>query len=336
MNKVAVVILNYNGEKFLQSFLPSVVKYSGKAAIIVADNASTDNSIEFLSTNFPTVKCIRLSQNYGFCTGYNKALNQVEAEYFVLLNSDVDVTSGWLDPLVSLLDENPMMGAVQPKILSYHDKNYFEYAGAAGGYIDRLGYPFCRGRIFDSLEQDQGQYNDVKEIFWASGACMLIRSSLYKSLNGLDDDFFAHMEEIDLCWRIKRIGYSVYYNGASTVFHVGGGTMAKANPQKTFLNFRNGLYLIVKNMSWPELSWKLPVRLCLDGLAALRFLYLGQSTHALAILRAHRCFIGNISKLLVKRRSFTQTHIDVKRPALSPLFVVWDFFVLKKRKIKLF
>jgi GT2 family glycosyltransferase len=221
MNKIAVVILNYNGEKLLQQFLPSVLEHSKIATVIVADNASPDQSLEILKSQFPSVKVIALDKNYGFCGGYNRALKQVEAEYFVLLNSDVEVTPNWLDPIIDLFDSDPSIAAAQPKILSYHQKTHFEYAGAGGGFIDSLGYPFCRGRLFDFTEIDKGQYNDTREIFWATGACMVIRSKIYIDLGGLDEDFFTHMEEIDLCWRIQRAGYKVMYLGQSSVYHVG-------------------------------------------------------------------------------------------------------------------
>ena len=240
MTKTAVVILNYNGEKFLREFLPVVIKLSGNAKIVVADNGSTDLSVELLKQKFPTVELIRLDNNYGFCGGYNRALKQVEAEYYVLLNSDVEVTPEWLEPLVALLDSSSDIAAAQPKVLSYNDKDHFEYAGAAGGFMDSLGYPFCRGRLFDITEKDTGQYNDTREVFWATGACLIIRSAVYHKLGGLDEDFFAHMEEIDLCWKVQRAGHKVYYCGTSHVFHVGGGTLSKSNPRKTYYNLRNG------------------------------------------------------------------------------------------------
>ncbi|HPI79346.1 MAG TPA: glycosyltransferase family 2 protein [Cyclobacteriaceae bacterium] len=275
MSRTAVVILNYNGKELLEKFLPSVIGFSGDAQIIVADNQSTDGSRAFLQQAFPGVALIAIPSNLGFCGGYNFALRQVEAEYYVLLNSDVEVTANWLSPIVSLLDNDAATGAVQPKILSYRNKKQFEYAGAAGGFIDWLGYPFCRGRIFDVLEEDQGQYDDTTPIFWASGACMAIRASLYHSMGGLDETFFAHMEEIDLCWRLNRAGHKVMYCGNSTVYHVGGATLHKSNPKKAYYNFRNGMITLIKNLGKAQLAITLPIRLVLDWMAAIRFLLWG-------------------------------------------------------------
>lgn len=332
MPKVAVVILNYNGENFLRQFLPSVIQFSKEAEIIVADNASTDKSLTVLKQEFPSVRTITHIENYGFCGGYNRALQQVRADYYVLLNSDVEVTENWLNPLVQLLDGNANIAAVQPKIKSYHNKLTFEYAGAAGGYLDSLGYPFCRGRLFDVVEEDKGQYNDVKEVFWATGACMMVRASVYNQLQGLDEDFFAHMEEIDLCWRMKKLGHSIYYHGGSTVFHVGGGTLSKLSPRKTFLNFRNGLYLIYKNFRTSELILKLPTRIMLDYLAALRFLLSGEGAHALAILRAHYFFLQNLGNLTQKRELLPDSanENNVGRYNGS---IIWDFFIEGKKSI---
>lgn len=332
MTKVAVVILNYNGESILRQFLPSVIQFSKEAEIIVADNASTDKSLWVLNQEFPSVRIITLTENYGFCGGYNRALQQVKADYYVLLNSDVEVTENWLHPLVQLLDGNTTIAAVQPKIKSYHNKQAFEYAGAAGGYLDSLGYPFCRGRLFDIVEEDRGQYNDVKEVFWATGACMMVRASVYNQLQGLDEDFFAHMEEIDLCWRMKKLGHAVYYHGGSTVFHVGGGTLSKLSPKKTFLNFRNGLYLIYKNFRSSELILKLPTRILLDYLAAFRFLLSGEGEHALAILKAHYFFIQSLGNLTQKRQLLPNSakENNVGRYDGS---IVWDFFISGKKSI---
>lgn len=334
MPKVAVVILNYNGENFLRQFLPSVIEFSKEAEIIVADNASTDKSLWVLRQEFPSVRIIALTENFGFCGGYNRALLQVKADYYVLLNSDVEVTENWLGPLAQLLDSNGAIAAVQPKIKSYHNKEAFEYAGAAGGYLDSLGYPFCRGRLFDVVEEDKGQYNDIKEVFWATGACMMVRASVYHQLQGLDEDFFAHMEEIDLCWRMKKLGHAVYYNGGSTVFHVGGGTLSKLSPTKTFLNFRNGLFLIYKNFRAVELILKLPTRLQLDYLAAIRFLFSGQWEHALAILKAHYFFLQNLGNLTQKRKLLPNSSVEnqVGRYKGS---IVWDFFIEGKKSITL-
>ena len=332
MNKVAVVILNYNGEKLLQQFLPSVVEYSKNATVIVADNGSTDQSIQFISKNFPSVSIIKLEKNYGFCGGYNKALKQVDSAYYVLLNSDVEVTPGWLDPLEALLDSNPSVAVVQPKILSYHQKDHFEYAGAAGGFIDSFGYPFCRGRLFDHTEIDTQQYNDTREIFWATGACMMIRSNVYHKLGGLDEDFFAHMEEIDLCWKIQRMGSKVFYCGTSHVYHVGAGTLSRSNPRKTYYNFRNGLTLIFKHWSSTALLFKLPIRILLDYIAVFKFLVSGKLSDAIAIMKAHAHFIKELGRTSAKRKALKDQYPIDNRNTYRGL-VLWDYFVLGKESI---
>ncbi|HEU5292113.1 MAG TPA: glycosyltransferase family 2 protein [Cyclobacteriaceae bacterium] len=332
MNKIAVVILNYNGEKLLQQFLPTVIEHSKNASVIVADNASTDQSIEILSKSFPSVTIIRLEKNYGFCGGYNKALKQINASYFVLLNSDVEVTSGWLDPLEALLDSNPNIAAVQPKILSYHQQDHFEYAGAAGGFIDSFGYPFCRGRLFDFTEIDHQQYNDTREIFWATGACMMIRSDVYRKLEGLDEDFFAHMEEIDLCWKIQRMGLQVFYCGVSRVYHVGAGTLSRSNPRKTFYNFRNGLTLIFKHWSSGALLIKFPLRILLDYVALFKFLITGKLADASAILKAHIQFIKGLNRARAKRKAL-QSQYPISNRNVYRGLVLWDYFALRKKGI---
>lgn len=307
MIETAVVILNYNGKHFLQQFLPGVIAHSGNAKIIVADNASTDDSVSFLKANFSNqVEIILLDSNRGYCGGYNAALNQVEATYYVLLNSDVEVTAGWIDPVISLFRQDPSIAAAQPKILSYHTRDEFEYAGAAGGFIDSLGYPFCRGRIFNSFEKDSGQYNDTRQIFWATGACLFIRASVFHQHNGFDEYFFAHMEEIDLCWRIQQTGMKIFYTGSSHVYHVGGGTLAKSNPRKTYFNFRNGLSLLVKNLPTTQLFWKIPLRLMLDWVAAVKFLLTGFPADAWAVAKAHGSFIKNLRREYSKRSLPTQ------------------------------
>ncbi|MCB0509691.1 MAG: glycosyltransferase family 2 protein, partial [Bacteroidetes bacterium] len=254
MKRVAIVILNWNGKHWLEKFLASVLTYSDPSFcdVIVADNASTDNSLEFLKENFPDVQTIVFEKNHGFTGGYNRALKSLEHEYFVLLNSDIEVSKNWIEPIIRLMDGDKLIAACQPKILDYNKRDYFEYAGASGGYIDFLGYPFCRGRIFDALEKDEGQYDDAKRVFWASGACLFVRSEVYKKLGGLDEYFFAHMEEIDLCWRMQNEGYHVWVEPLSKVYHVGGGTLQSDSPKKTYLNFRNNLFLILKNYDF----WK--------------------------------------------------------------------------------
>ena len=325
--RVAVVILNWNGKSFLEKFLPSVISNSVGATIYVADNASSDGSLDYLKENYPTVKLIDNGENLGFAGGYNKALEKLEEEFFVLLNSDVEVTPNWLEPIIQLFDSDSNIVACQPKILSYHDKSSFEYAGAAGGFIDKFGYPFCRGRIFDSLENDNGQYDSVEEIFWATGACLFIRSKVYKELGGLDADFFAHMEEIDLCWRIKRAGYSIKVQPASVVYHVGGGTLSKSNPFKTFLNFRNGLELLAKNLPKNELLPKLFIRMVLDGMAAFKFLISGKGKDFLAVIHAHFDFYRRLRKTLGKR---TGNYIPVKGQYSGN--IVLDYFLKGRKK----
>jgi GT2 family glycosyltransferase len=331
MSHTAVVILNFNGEKLLREFLPSVLRNSGAASVIVADNGSEDQSIHILKTEFPSVKVIRLDRNYGFCGGYNKALQQVEADYFVLLNSDVEVTPGWLNPLTKLLDNDETIGAVQPKILSYRQKNLFEYAGAAGGYIDSLGYPFCRGRILDTVEEDKGQYNDEREIFWATGACMMIRSVLYHGHGGLDEDFFAHMEEIDLCWKLQRAGSRVFYCGASTVHHLGAGTLGYGSPRKTYLNFRNGLSMIWKHFDASEIWYKIPVRIMLDWIAAVMFLIQGEPKHTSAVVRAHLDFWGQISTNRRKRKDVQRKFPHYPRRAIYRGVMIFNYFLKGKK-----
>ncbi|HYF67935.1 MAG TPA: glycosyltransferase family 2 protein [Ohtaekwangia sp.] len=334
MSHTAVVILNYNGENLLKQFLPSVIQHSENAEVIVADNGSTDESIRVLEAQFPAVRVIKLGHNYGFCGGYNRALKQVQADYYVLLNSDIEVTPKWLTPMVDLLDKNNDMATVQPKILSYSKRNYFEYAGAAGGLIDSFGYPFCRGRIFDHAEEDDNQYNDIRPVFWSTGACMMIRAEMYHRFNGLDEDFFAHMEEIDLCWKIHRAGQKVMYCGHSTVYHLGAGTLNYLNPRKTYLNFRNGLFLVYRHFSSLDLLVKFPVRIGLDWLAGLVFLLKGQHEHAKAVLDAHADFLKHLNRERQKRRAL---HRDFPRYDDNMIYkgsIVFDFFILKKRQSK--
>ena len=309
--KIAVVILNWNGAKLLEQFLPSVVAHSNEAAIYVADNASTDNSIAIIKSKFPSIKIIQNAGNFGFAAGYNIALQQVEEEYYALVNSDIEVTPNWLTPILSIFENEPNIGIIQPKILDYKNKEFFEYAGAAGGFIDKYGYPFCRGRIFETLEKDTHQYDDECEIFWASGACFFIRSAIFRKLNGFDDDFFAHQEEVDLCWRAFNLGYKAKYTSKSTVYHVGGATLNESNPKKTFLNFRNSLLMLVKNLPKSKLFGILFIRLLLDGLAGIYFIFQGKFQHCFAILKAHFHFYHLISRNLKKRNAF-QSNIYYK------------------------
>jgi len=287
---VAIVILNWNGRNLLQKYLPSVIKYSLGSDVYVADNGSTDDSIKLLEENFPTVKIIYLDKNYGFTGGYNRALKQIEADYYVLLNDDVEVSHNWVQPIIDLMNRDKMIAVCQPKILSSIDKQKFEYAGAAGGYIDYLGYPFCAGRIFEHLEEDLGQYNKEREIFWATGAAMFVRSKVFNDLGGLDEDFFAHMEEIDFCWRVKNAGYKVIYCPDSVIYHYGGGTLNKVSPYKTFLNFRNNLLLLYKNLPKKELNKVLRKRKYLDLLAAIVFRITSSKSEYEAVMKARKEF----------------------------------------------
>lgn len=334
MTKVAVVILNFNGRNFLQQFLPLVVKHSEGAQIVVADNGSTDASADYVAKEFSQIKLISLSENKGFCGGYNTVLKQVEAKYYVLLNSDVEVTAGWLSPVIDLMESDPSIAAAQPKILAQRAKNKFEYAGAAGGKIDVLAYPFCRGRLFDSIEEDNGQYNDVKEIFWATGACMFVRADRYHEMGGLDEDFFAHMEEIDLCWKLIRAGHKIYYNGKSTVFHVGGGTLSASNPKKTYFNFRNGLSLLVKHQSIPSLLWKFPLRILLDWVAAFHFVLIGSTIHGKAVIVAHLSFVRRFGHEMKKRSATEKSIRNFKVSNIYHGLIVIDYFLFGKKVYK--
>ena len=301
MDKIAVVILNWNGAKLLEQFLPSVVAYSQEATVYVADNASTDDSIAFVKNNFPTVKIIENDDNYGFAKGYNEALKHIDAEIYALVNSDIEVTENWLKPIIEMFENESTTAIIQPKILDFKNKEYFEYAGAAGGFIDKYGYAYCRGRVFDTIEKDVGQYDDNCNIFWASGACFFIRSSVYKNNNGFDADFFAHQEEIDLCWRVFNQGLKIKYNSKSVVYHVGGATLQLGNPKKTYLNFRNSLYMLIKNIPSKSLPKILFIRLILDGIAGMKFVFEGQFKHLLALLKAHYCFYIDFIKFYKKR-----------------------------------
>ena len=295
MKRIAIVILNWNGKHFLEQFLPNVIEFSADLAkIVIADNASTDDSIPFLKENFPKVEIIQLDKNYGFTGGYNRALELLRDEFFLLLNSDVEVTKGWLEPLLTFMDTTPQAAACQPKIRSYQDRHLFEHAGASGGFIDYLGYPFCRGRLYNALEEDKGQYDNSIPVFWATGACLFIRSADFKREEGFDEQFFAHMEEIDLCWRLQQSGKEIYVVPSSTVYHVGGGTLPKHNPRKTYYNFRNNLMMLFKNLPGHQLIWLIPFRLILDGAAGIKFLFDGDAKDTLAVLKAHFAFYAYV------------------------------------------
>lgn len=328
--KIAVVILNWNGISYLKQFLPGVVKScDGVASIVVADNASTDGSVTFLQQNFPNVIIHHNDQNYGFAKGYNLALRAVNAEYYILLNNDVEVYPGWIEPVIKLMDGDPNIAACQPKILSQKEKNKFEYAGAAGGFIDQFGYPFCRGRIFQAIETDYGQYDDTREVFWATGACMFVRAKYYHEVGGLDDDFFAHMEEIDFCWRLKHQGYKVMYCGISTVYHVGGGSLDKSSPRKTYLNMRNNSTMLYKNLPREQLYPVFFSRFFLDLIASFKFLLDGGFGHFKAVSRAQIGFYFSYKKNRVKRS-------QIQHKAVSQIYlgnIVYGHFL---KRIKTF
>ncbi len=304
---VAIVILNYNTSGHLRLFLPPVIAHAEGARVIVADNGSSDDSLEVLAREFPQVEVIALPVNYGFARGYNEALKQVSADYYVILNSDVEVSEGWLAPIIAAMENDRHIGVAQPKILQWDEvrqvrTRQFEHAGASGGWIDILGYPFCRGRIFTRKEEDQGQYDDPQECFWATGAAFFIRSELYHLYGGFDGDYFAHNEEIDLCWRLKRAGYSIWCFPQSVIWHLGGGTLEYESPRKVFLNFRNSLFSIVKNEHWAKVLWLVPVRLVLDGVAGARYALKGQFDAVWAVIRAHFSFYAQLGNTLSKRR----------------------------------
>jgi GT2 family glycosyltransferase len=333
MSRIAVVILNWNGLHHLQRFLPSVYEHSNAPGtrVIVVDNGSTDDSVGYVRQNLPGVELITFSENYGFAPGYFKALKQIEAEYFVLLNSDVEVTPGWLEPMVAAMDADPGMGACMPKMRDYNRREYFEYAGAAGGYIDFFGYPFCRGRLLSSVEKDTGQYDENKYIFWASGACMFVRSMAYTRAGGLDSDFFAHMEEIDLCWRMWRIGYTIQAIPQSIVYHIGGGTLPNNNPHKLYLNYRNNLYLLFKNLTPLKLVPVILVRMILDGLSAMAYLFSGSHGFFKAVIKAHLAFYRNIPRLVRKRIGLKGTIGKAYIKEIYPGSILFNFFVRKRR-----
>jgi len=345
-SKIAVVILNYNGEKLFPVFLPSVIEHSTNdfTEIIIADNASTDNSIDYLKANYPQIIRIELSQNHGFAEGYNQALENLKNEgeqnnskkfdYYILLNSDVEVTQNWLNPILEIFekDTEKNISAIQPKIRMHAHKHLFEHAGAAGGMIDYLGYPFCRGRIFDTLEEDKSQYDNQIPIFWATGAAMAIRAEVYHDLGGLDKDFFAHMEEIDLCWRIHHTGKKIVYCPESTIFHLGGGTLNPMSERKTYLNFRNGLTLLLKNLPSKNLFFKIYFRMILDGIAGTKFLLDGKPKFTLAILKAHFYMYANLSSILAKRKDNQKKFGNLKLPSIVyPKSIVWQYFAKKNK-----
>ncbi len=329
--KIAVVLLNWNGQKLLEQFLPALVQYSPEAILYLADNASTDDSVAFVKASFPTIQIIENSSNLGFAGGYNMALKTIDADILALVNTDVEVTKNWLVPIIETFKTEPKTAIIQPKIKDFKNPEFFEYAGAAGGFIDQFGYPFCRGRIFDSLEKDVAQYEDDCEIFWASGACFFIRNAVYKELGGFDADFFAHQEEIDLCWRAKNRGYTIKYNPKSIVYHIGGATLNQGNPRKTFLNFRNSLFTLTKNLPQKKLFYLLFIRLILDGIAGLRFLWQGKWKHVFAILKAHFSFYFLFISMYKKRDvNQMENYYEMKSVVIS--YYLRKNTVFKKQK----
>ena len=336
MAKVAIVILNWNGQKMLAKFLPNVIEYSRQdAEIWVADNSSSDGSMHLLETQFPQVKTIVLEQNFGFAEGYNRALRQIEADYYVLLNSDVEVSHHWLTPLIEFMDSHPQVAACQPKLLAEYDKDSFEYAGACGGFLDKYGYPFCRGRIFGMVERDNGQYDYQQEILWATGACMMIRSADYWKAGGLDGRFFAHNEEIDLCWRLRLMGRKIYCIPESEVYHVGGGTLPKSNPMKTFLNFRNNLTMLYKNLSDKELSHVMRVRWFLDYLAAFEMLLLQRNWGDFkAVFKARKAFKEWRSSFDEERKRIQAQRVEEEIPQIFQTSILWQYFAKGVKNFK--
>ena len=328
--KTAIVILNWNGQKLLEQFLPSVVNFSlDEATIYIADNASTDDSVSYVKTHFPSVKIIKNSQNGGYSKGYNDALKAIDADIYCLLNSDVEVTENWLKPITEAFRNDIKTAIIQPKLLDFKEKTKFEYAGAGGGFIDVFGYPYCRGRIFNYLETDHGQFDDETEIFWASGACLFIRSTVYHEVGGLDEDYFAHQEEIDLCWRTQNLGYKVKYVGSSSVYHVGGATLKETNPHKTFLNFRNSLLNVVKNVPKERFLFVIFSRLLLDGIAGLKFIIELRPIHTLAIIKAHISLYKNSIKFLKKRKKLQKKSTYFKHTS-----IVSQYFIFHRIKFK--
>jgi len=340
--RVAIAILNYNGRQYLEKFLPSVLTSTyDNFKVYVADNASTDGSLQFLAENYPEVSCIDLNRNHGYAQGYNLALRHIDAEYYILLNSDVEVTSNWIEPIIELMERDWTVAVCQPKVKAYRQKTHFEYAGGAGGWVDALGYPFCRGRLFATTEPDTGQYDNTQEIFWATGAALVIRAQLFHDIGGFDPDYFAHAEEIDLCWRLKRAGYKIMVRPRSVVYHMGGGTLNYNTPRKAYLNFRNTLYTILKNEPVQKLLWLLPTRLLLDGLAGMLFLVQGKFGHIASILRAHWHFFPNFSKTMRKRKANRER---IERVSVNEFpntdtgryhgSIVWQYYGRGKRYFK--
>ncbi len=332
--KIAIVILNYNGEILFDKFLPSIVRYSTtkNTEIIIADNGSTDNSIKHLQHHFPEIKIIDFKNNYGFAEGYNRALKQIKADYYILVNSDVEVSKNWIEPCIKMFEHDEKLAAIQPKILYYYQVNLFEYAGAGGGFIDKFGYPFCRGRILNKLEEDTGQYNQSTPIFWASGACMFVRASAFHEVGGFDSDFWAHMEEIDLCWRLKSRGLKIMYQPESVVYHLGGGTLSYGSPRKIYLNFRNNLYMLFKNLPKNQFKRIFLTRMILDGIAAVKFILGLNFREFWAVLKAHFLFYQNLGKLIIKRKEVQKEVLVKEHREVYQKSIMWKFFIERKRR----
>ena len=332
MIRTAVVILNWNGKKILEQFLPGVVKntLAPDTSVIVADNGSEDDSAKWVAENHPEVKVIRLDSNYGYAGGYNRALKEIEAEYYILLNSDVEVEPAWAEKLITFMEMHPDVGACQPRIRSYYNRDSFEYAGAAGGYIDRLGYPFCRGRIFDTIENDNGQYDDVREVFWASGSCMVVRGAAFDQCDGFDESFFLHMEEIDLCWRMQNAGYTISYFPHSVVWHVGGGTLGYGSPSKIYYNFRNSLIMLAKNLPAKHLRRTIFIRQVLDSLAVVMLLFREGRAAATAVLRAHRDFRRQKTAIRTFRTLTPNPGIFTPHTTMNR-YLLYEYYIRKRK-----
>ncbi|MEI8279891.1 MAG: glycosyltransferase family 2 protein [Bacteroidota bacterium] len=328
----AVVILSYNGRKWHELFLPLIVQEAGSGYdVVVVDNASTDDTLQYIQKNFPTVKTLQIAVNRGFANGYYEALKQISAQYYVLLSADFEVTHGWFPPLIHAMIHYEGLAACQPKIRYWKEREYFEYAGAAGGFMDKWGYLFCRGRIFNDLEKDTNQYDDDLEVFWASGGCLMVRADLYHEVGGLDADLYAHMEEVDLCWRLKNAGYKIGYIGKSTVYHVGGSVISYGSPQKLYYNFRNNLILLLKNERASKLIWLMPLRLVLDGVAGLQMLLGGKWKQTLTIVKAHFHFYGKLGKWLQHRRDAQKIVTYRNEEGIYPHSIVWNYFAKGKK-----
>ncbi len=328
----AVVILSYNGKKWHEQFLPLIVAEAASGYdVVLADNASTDDTLSYIQEHFPTVKTIHIPVNKGFANGYYEALKQIDAKYYVLLSADFEVTKNWFPPLLNAMQQHEGLAACQPKIRYWKERAYFEYAGAGGGFMDKWGYLFCRGRIFNDLEKDNNQYDNDIEVFWASGGCLMVKADLYHKVGGLDKDLYAHMEEVDLCWRLKNAGYKIGYIGQSTVFHVGGSVISYGSPQKLFYNFRNNLVLLLKNEKASKLIWLMPLRLVLDGIAGLQQLFSGNITGVFTIIKAHFSFYAGLGKWLKKRKEARRNITHRNTVGIYPKSIIWQYFGLKKK-----